>query len=172
VVFSQINFTWFCVDDECHMHSGLPIRDETVEFLAGLLAAERVRGGTRRRDPRAVLLRPGGASPAVVPARYPVCQLAGDNTIGTSTGYDYLHEGIDVLAGRAPSLQGRCPASSDGICDVFDSHAVAQHQGYEAVPTFAGIHELGSRPTFDHRVAVWRTADACCRGAGVVRLAQ
>jgi hypothetical protein len=33
-------------------------------------------------------------------------QLAGDNQISKSTGYDYLHEGIDVLAARAPSLHG------------------------------------------------------------------
>ncbi|WP_432825651.1 hypothetical protein [Dactylosporangium sp. CA-092794] len=31
-------------------------------------------------------------------------QLARDNAISKSTGYDYPHEGIDVLADRAPSL--------------------------------------------------------------------
>ena len=29
-----------------------------------------------------------------------------DNKLSTSTGYDYLHEGIDVLAGRSPGLHG------------------------------------------------------------------
>lgn len=33
-------------------------------------------------------------------------QLARDNAIGKPTGYDYLHEGIDVLAAQAPSLHG------------------------------------------------------------------
>jgi hypothetical protein len=33
-------------------------------------------------------------------------QLAGDNAISISTAYDYLHEGIDVLAARAPGLHG------------------------------------------------------------------
>jgi hypothetical protein len=33
-------------------------------------------------------------------------QLARDNEISVSTGYDYLHEGIDVLAARSPSLHG------------------------------------------------------------------
>lgn len=33
-------------------------------------------------------------------------QLARDNAIGKSTAYDYLQEGIDVLAARAPSLHG------------------------------------------------------------------
>jgi hypothetical protein len=31
--------------------------------------------------------------------------LAADNPIGKSTAYDYLHEGIDVLAAHAPALQ-------------------------------------------------------------------
>lgn len=35
-----------------------------------------------------------------------VLQLAHDNAISTSTSYDYLHEGIDVLAAQAPSLHG------------------------------------------------------------------
>jgi hypothetical protein len=33
-----------------------------------------------------------------------MCQLARDNAVGKSTAYDYLHEGIDVLAARSPSL--------------------------------------------------------------------
>ncbi len=39
-------------------------------------------------------------------------QLARDNASGKSTGYDYLHEGIDVLATRAPSLRGALLAAS------------------------------------------------------------
>jgi hypothetical protein len=31
--------------------------------------------------------------------------LATDNAIGKSTAYDYLHEGIDALAARAPKLE-------------------------------------------------------------------
>jgi hypothetical protein len=34
-----------------------------------------------------------------------VAQLARDNTIGKSTAYDYLHEGITVPAARAPKLE-------------------------------------------------------------------
>jgi hypothetical protein len=34
-----------------------------------------------------------------------VAQLATDNQISTSTAYSYLHEGIDVLARRAPKLE-------------------------------------------------------------------
>ncbi|WP_203924941.1 hypothetical protein [Rugosimonospora africana] len=33
-------------------------------------------------------------------------QLAADNGIGKSTGYDYLPEGIDVFKARAPGLHG------------------------------------------------------------------
>jgi hypothetical protein len=42
----------------------------------------------------------------VVPGRHPDSQLARDNGISKSTGYDYLHEGVDVLATRSPSLHG------------------------------------------------------------------
>jgi hypothetical protein len=84
----------------------LPIRDETVDFLTDLLAAERVRRGTRS-DTRSLSVH----DQAVLVLRWfldgtRMRQLARDNGIGKSTGYDYLHEGIDVLATRAPSLHG------------------------------------------------------------------
>jgi DDE superfamily endonuclease len=84
----------------------LPVREETVDFLAGLLAAERLRRGTRA-DTRALSCR----DQAVLVLRWfldasRMSQLARDNAIGKSTGYDYLHEGIDVLAAQAPSLHG------------------------------------------------------------------
>ena len=84
----------------------LPVRDETVEFLAGLLADERVRRGTRTGT-RSLSCR----DQAVLVLRWffdgtRMSQLSRDNAIGKSTGYDYLHEGIDVLAGRAPGLHG------------------------------------------------------------------
>ena len=48
VVLLQINFIpGFCVDDECHIHGGAAVCDETVDCLAGLLAAERERRGSR-----------------------------------------------------------------------------------------------------------------------------
>jgi hypothetical protein len=84
----------------------LPVRDETVDFLAGLLAAERLRRGTRS-DTRSLSVH----DQAVLVLRWlldgtRMRQLARDNGIGKSTGYDYLHEGIDVLAVQAPSLHG------------------------------------------------------------------
>src|SRR5262245_9955986 len=84
----------------------LPVREQTVEFLAGLLMAERARRGTRAKT-RALSAR----DQAVLVPRWfldgtRMRQLARDNGIGKSTGYDYLHEGIDVLAARAPGLQG------------------------------------------------------------------
>ena len=36
----------------------------------------------------------------------PVSQLVRDHKISKSTGYDYLHEGIDVLAAQTPNLHG------------------------------------------------------------------
>ena len=83
----------------------LSVREETVLFLAGLLNAERTRRGTRR-DRRAL----GCFKQAVLVLRWfldntRMTQLAADNAIGSSTAYRYLHEGIDVLASQAPSLQ-------------------------------------------------------------------
>ena len=82
----------------------LSVREETVLFLAGLLNAERTRRGTRR-DRRAL----GCFKQAVLVLRWfldntRMTQLAADNTIGSSTAYRYLHEGITVLAARQPSL--------------------------------------------------------------------
>jgi len=84
----------------------LPVRDETVDFLAGLLGAERSRRGTRDKT-RALSCH----EHAVLVLRWfldgtRIKQLAQDSGIGKSTGYDYLHEGIDVLAARSPSLHG------------------------------------------------------------------
>lgn len=84
----------------------LPVREETVHYLAALLHAERRRRGTRTRTRRL-----GCFAQAVLVLRWfldntRLRQLASDNKISKSTAYDYLHEGIDVLAARAPSLQG------------------------------------------------------------------
>jgi hypothetical protein len=82
----------------------LPVRDETVEFLTDLLAAERTRRGTRAGT-RVLSCR----DQAILVLRWfldgtRMSQLAGDNEISKSTGYDYLNEGIDVLAAQSPSL--------------------------------------------------------------------
>ncbi|SCL14930.1 transposase family protein [Micromonospora inyonensis] len=84
----------------------LPAREETVSFLANLLTNERVRRGTRANT-RSLSVR----DQAILVLRWfldgtRMRQLAQDNAIGKSTGYDYLHEGIDVLAARSPSLHG------------------------------------------------------------------
>jgi hypothetical protein len=77
-----------------------------VDFVAGLLAVERARRGTR-----AGTRKLSAQDQAVLVLRWfldgtRMQQLARDNGIGKSTGYDYLHEGIDVLAAQAPSLHG------------------------------------------------------------------
>ncbi len=83
----------------------LPVRQRTVVFLTSLLDAERARRGTRAGR-RAL----STFQQAVLVLRWfldatRVRQLAGDNTIGRSTAYDYLHEAIAVLAARAPKLK-------------------------------------------------------------------
>jgi hypothetical protein len=83
----------------------LPVRDETVAFLTGLLDAERARRGTRAST-RSLSCH----DQAVLVLRWfldntRLAQLATDNAIKKSTAYDYLNEGITVLAARAPSLK-------------------------------------------------------------------
>jgi hypothetical protein len=84
----------------------LPVSEETVLFVSGLLAAERQRRGTRSRR-RAL----GCYRQAVLILRWfldgiRLAQLAADNAVSGSTAYRYLHEGIDALAAAAPGLRG------------------------------------------------------------------
>ena len=83
----------------------LPVGEHTVTELTGLLDAERTRRGTRAgtrsltsHDQAVLILRwfLDGTR---------MQQLATDNAISQSTAYDYLHEGIDVLAAQAPDLK-------------------------------------------------------------------
>jgi hypothetical protein len=72
----------------------LSVREETVLAVSALLHAERRRRGTRSLS---------CFKQAVLIIRWfldgtRVTQLATDNTIGRSTAYDYLYEGISVLA--------------------------------------------------------------------------
>jgi hypothetical protein len=94
------------VSDPVTYTAVLPVSEETVLFVSGLLAAERRRRGTRGRR-RAL----GCYRQAVLVLRWfcdgtRLAQLAADNRIGSSTAYRYLHEGIDVLAAAAPGLRG------------------------------------------------------------------
>src|SRR3954466_7670890 len=82
----------------------LPVREETVLVVSGLLHAERQRLGARSGT-RAL----GCYRQAILVLRWlldgtRITQLAVDNQISRSTGYAYLHEGIAVLAARAPGL--------------------------------------------------------------------
>jgi len=84
----------------------LPARLGTVVFVSRLLSGERQRRGTRARTRKL-----GCFTQAVLILRWfldgtRLSQLATDNKISKSTAYDYLHEGIDALAGQAPSLSG------------------------------------------------------------------
>jgi hypothetical protein len=83
----------------------LPVRERTVVFLTSLFDAERARRGTRAGRRALTTLKQ-----AVLVLRWfldgtRMTQLAADNGIAKSTAYEYLHEGIDVLASRAPKLE-------------------------------------------------------------------
>ncbi|KDA43893.1 hypothetical protein BMG523Draft_01275 [Frankia sp. BMG5.23] len=110
----------------------LPFQDHTVEFVTGLLEAERVRRGTRKGTRKLT-----SREQAVLVLRWfadatQVAQLIVDHGIKKSTGYDYLHEGIAVLAERAPKLEsallaakaaGHSHVSVDGTLIETDRNA-------------------------------------------------
>jgi hypothetical protein len=105
VALRQINFTEVLRLMSVTYTAALPVRDQTVLYVSGLLHEERLRRGTRAH--RRVL---GTFKQAVLLLRWflddtRVAQLAVDNEIGRSTVYDYLHEGITVLAARAPAVE-------------------------------------------------------------------
>jgi hypothetical protein len=82
------------------------VSEDSVLFLSGLLHAERIRRGTRT-DTRAL----NTYQQAVLALRWlfddtRMTQLARDNGISVSTGYDYRDEAITVLTARKPSLHG------------------------------------------------------------------
>jgi hypothetical protein len=82
-----------------------------VLFVSSPLHAERVQRGTRTGT-RAL----GCFKQAVLVRRWfldgtRLRQLAVDNAIARSTAYDYLHEGIAVLAAQAPSLESALQAA-------------------------------------------------------------
>jgi len=84
----------------------LPLHEATVDFVKGLLDAERERRATRAGT-RALSTR----DQAILVLRWflddtRMCQLARDNTISGSTAYSYRDEAITVLAARRPSLHG------------------------------------------------------------------
>src|SRR3954453_7088264 len=84
----------------------LPVCEETVLFVSGLLAAERRRRRTRARRRALGCYRQGGLVLRWFCEGTRLAQLGADNRIGRSTAYRYLHEGIDVLAAVAPGLRG------------------------------------------------------------------
>lgn len=98
----------------------LDVPHQVVDYLARLLAAHRRRIGTPRGS-RAL----GPFRQAVLVLRWfrergCVHCLARDAGISQATGYRYLHEGIDVLAGQAPDLHGvlrRC--QEEGMTHVI-----------------------------------------------------
>jgi hypothetical protein len=81
-------------------------------------------------------------------------QLALDNAIGLSTCYDALHEAIDVIADRAPSLHGALlAAKAAGYEHVdVDGMLVETDRCSEPGPTPAGPRKSGPKRA---RVDLW-----------------
>ena len=104
LVLPQINFIEVPHLMSVSYTATLPVGDQTVLYLSGLLHTERVRRGTRtgRRVltpfKQAVLVLRWFQGERDIPA------LGRDHRVSRATAYRYLHEGIDVLAAQAPDL--------------------------------------------------------------------
>ena len=82
----------------------LPVRDETVLYLSGSAAHRASAARHPHREAGVDLLPAGRAGPALVARRHPDEPVGRDNKVSLSTGYDNLHEAIEVLAAQAPGL--------------------------------------------------------------------
>src|SRR3954469_21987733 len=150
------------VSDPVTYSAVLPVSEETVLFVSGLLAVERRRRGTRGRR-RAL----GCYRQAVGVLRWfldgtRLAQLAADNRIGRSTAYRYLHEGIDVLAAVAPGLRGALLAArAAGHAHVtVDGTLIRTDRCRVPGPT-----ARGHRP--DRRVGLWWSGKHAAHGGNV-----
>jgi hypothetical protein len=150
------------VSDPVSYTAVLPVAEETVLFVSGLLAAERRRRGTRGRR-RAL----GCYRQAVLILRWfldgtRLAQLAADNRIGRSTAYRYLHEGIDLLAAAAPGLRGALLAArAAGHSHVtVDGTLVRTDRCRAAGPTARADRS-------ERRVDLWWSGKHTCHGGNV-----
>jgi DDE superfamily endonuclease len=94
----------------------LDVPGELIRFVAALLRAERKARGTRR-DTRALTCWVEAVFVIAWFRDKPnITRHGAAFGISQSTAYRYLHEGIDVLAARAPGLhQALCNALADGL---------------------------------------------------------
>jgi hypothetical protein len=150
------------VSDPVTYTAVLSVAEETVQFVSGLLAAERRRRGTRGRR-RAL----GCYRQAVLVLRWfldgtRLAQLAGDNRIGRSTAYRYLHEGIDALAVAAPGLRGALLAArAAGHSHVtVDGTLIRTDRCSAPGPTARGDRS-------EQRVDLWWSGKHACHGGNV-----
>src|SRR3954449_5603994 len=150
------------VSDPVTYTAVLSVAEETVQFVSGLLAAERRRRGTRGRR-RAL----GCYRQAVLVLRWfldrtRLAQLACDNRIGRSTAYRYLHEGIDALAVAAPGLRGALLAArAAGHSHVtVDGTLIRTDRCSVAGPTARADRS-------EQRVDLWWSGKHACHGGNV-----
>src|SRR3954447_5460871 len=142
----------------------LPVCEETVLFVSGLLAAERRRRRTRARR-RAL----GCYRQAVLVLRWfcdgtRLAPLAADTRIGRSTAYRSLHEGIDALAARSPGLRGALLATrAAGHTHVqVDGTLIRTDRCSAPGPT-----GRRGRPQDGARVDLWWSGKHGCHGGNV-----
>jgi hypothetical protein len=150
------------VSDPVTYTAVLPVDEDAVQFVSALLAADR-----RRRRTRAGRRALGCYRQAVLVLRWfldgtRLTQLAADNDIGRSTSYRYLHEGIAVLADRAPGLRGALLAArAAGYTHVtVDGTLIRTDRCHVPGPT-ARTDRSG------HQVDLWWSGKHGCHGGNV-----
>lgn len=127
------------------------MREETVLFVSALLHAERQRRGTRAGTRKLTCF-----AQAILVIRWfldgtRLKQLAGDNTIGISTAYAYLHEGIDLLAGQASSLRSALLAAKmAGHRHVIIDGTLIETDRVSAAGPMAGVDLFWSGKHHNH----------------------
>lgn len=125
----------------------LSVREQTVLFVSTLLHSERQRRGTRTGTRALSCFKQ-----AILVIRWfcdgtRMSQLARDNAIGKSTGYDYLHEGIDVLSAQAPSLHGALLAAKAAGYSHVNLDGTLTETDRVATPGATPGVDCGGRPS-------------------------
>ena len=98
----------------------LDVSTELAHFVAGLLAVERSRRGTRRRTRALSCFRQAVLVLRWFRDRTDPARLGRDHAVSRATAYRYIDEAVTVLAGRAPDLgHALDKAAADGLTHLI-----------------------------------------------------
>jgi hypothetical protein len=136
----------------------LDVPRELVLFTARLLAAERRRRGTPKGSRALTCYRQAVLALRWFRCRTAIDALARDHGISRATGYRYVQEATEVLAGRAPELpEALARAMAEGAAYVIlDGTIIACDRCAEKAESIRG-----------NVVDLWYSGKAHCHGGNV-----